>query len=108
MPNFAGFTGLLRKWTNREVYDLHNPLSLTDLQTFYRGLSLDEIHTGVFGSIRLQGSFPAKRSIVAKAAWQAMRVGDRTLVSCYDLLRKSPEGPWLSSHLYAIGRTPLA
>lgn len=107
VPNVAGFPGLHWKATNREAYDRHNPLSVARLQSLFEQSGLVDIRTGCFGSFRLASPRSEKRSIPERILWYTTRAIDKALRETYDLLKTAPEGPWLSSRLYAIGKRAL-
>ncbi len=103
IPNFAGFTGLIRKVMTKEVYLKHNPISGDDLFNIYRSLGLQNIDVGYFASLRLAFPKPYSPFFVKKVIWLTAMVLDKVLVSAYKITNRSIEGAWASSHIYAYG-----
>ena len=103
IPNFAGFTGLTRRVMNHEIYLKHNPISGHDLLNIYKSLALKDIDVGYFGSLRFRFPEPRSPFYGKKISWFIARALDKAFVSCYKILCKSIEGPWLSSSIYAYG-----
>ena len=51
IPNLAGVTGVLQKWLNRPVYDIHVPMSKADLEKHIIDAGLAIVQSGYFLSV---------------------------------------------------------
>jgi len=107
IPNFTGFSGLIRKIMNKEIYLKHNLIIGHDLLNIYKSLELKDISIGYFGSLRIDLSpLFGKKIFGKKTIWYMIRAFDKVLVTGYKISNKSIEGRWVSSNIYCYGVKP--
>lgn len=53
VPNMSGLVGILQKYIDRNIYDVHVPLDLKDLQTAHTKAGLEIVDSGYFVSFNL-------------------------------------------------------
>ena len=80
IPNLTGLQGKMQAKINREVYQMHNTISLDKLRSLHEDIGMKIIYSSRTGALTFGMVFPEKAGILSKVYLLYCRVFARTLI----------------------------
>lgn len=105
IPNKTGFQGAMQLHINKEIYLLHNILSLSDLRSLHKDLDMEIIYSGGVGLLTLGINFGTKAVLLRKAYQIYSYLANRLAIIFGKLFGWPVAGLWSSSYVVIARKT---
>jgi hypothetical protein len=101
IPNFAGLLGVSRKFFDFDIYRVHKPLSIEELQKAFDIVGLENVEVKPLGNLILPG--PVNRDFFPRCISGVCSIFNKIFIFLYRSTNIKFENAFFSIQLYAYG-----